>query len=519
MSLPRTRRDVLRDVGRGMFVASLGPAVAFDLGLTPAPAAEGADRLTFGDLDPLVNFIHETPPARILTKTVEKLNAGLDLRTLTAAAALANARAFGGEDYVGFHTLMALAPAYHMSREEKDPARKPLAVLKVLYRNATRLSEMGQTKAEVLKPILPSLSDNGLAKPDLRAAVRAKNADAAERAFARQCRSATPDAALDAVMEIVDDATEVHRIVLVSRAWDLLDFVGKERAETMLRQSIRYCVKTESTNPNPTVRDLRAMLPKLLDQYKLVEKPPGTKAADDAWVSKLAETIFRATPAGAAEAVAGALAEGFHPDEVGRAVAVAACELTLRDNGRYGNQVSPGKPAGSCHGDSIGVHACDSAHAWRTVAKAGGRRTAASSLVLAGYQVALDRGNRGGDFFNWQPYPRPEHVEKAATLAPDKLLAELGGAVRENDQGRAAAVAARLGDGHAAEAFALLRDFAVSEDGALHAEKYYRTTTAEAADARPGHKTRQLVALARVTASACGQPAPGMTEAKQLLKV
>ena len=38
-----------------------------------------------------------------------------------AAAALANARAFGGEDYVGFHTMMALSPSYAMS---KVPARE-----------------------------------------------------------------------------------------------------------------------------------------------------------------------------------------------------------------------------------------------------------------------------------------------------------------------------------------------------------------------------------------------------------
>jgi len=171
MSYQRTRREVLRDVGRGMFLATLGPAVSLDLGLAPAHADDGLDRLTFGDLDPLVNFIHETPPDKILAKAIEKLNAGLDLKTLVAATALANARAFGGEDYVGFHTLMALAPAYHMSAEEKDPARKPLAVLKVLYRNATRLSEMGQTKAEALKPV-PAVQDAKVARHSLKELVR-----------------------------------------------------------------------------------------------------------------------------------------------------------------------------------------------------------------------------------------------------------------------------------------------------------------------------------------------------------
>ena len=71
----------------------------------------------------------------------------------------------------------------------------------------------------------------------------------------------------------------------------------------------------------------------------------------------------------------------------------------------------------------------------------------------------------------------------------------------------------------AREVFALLRRYAVSEDGALHAEQFYRTTSEEFARTRPAFRWRQLVALARVTASAFGQPAPGMDEARKLLKV
>jgi hypothetical protein len=59
----------------------------------------------------------------------------------------------------------------------------------------------------------------------------------------------------------------------------------------------------------------------------------------------------------------------------------------------------------------------------------------------------------------------------------------------------------------------------VSEDGALHAEKYYRTASEEFARMRPTFRWRQLVALARVTASEHGQPAPGVAEACQLLGV
>jgi hypothetical protein len=65
----------------------------------------------------------------------------------------------------------------------------------------------------------------------------------------------------------------------------------------------------------------------------------------------------------------------------------------------------------------------------------------------------------------------------------------------------------------------MLLRFATSEDGALHAEKYYRTVSEEFAMTRPAFRWRQLVALARVTASEYGFPAPGYAQACELLKV
>ena len=65
----------------------------------------------------------------------------------------------------------------------------------------------------------------------------------------------------------------------------------------------------------------------------------------------------------------------------------------------------------------------------------------------------------------------------------------------------------------------MLLKFAVSEDGALHAEKYYRTVRTEFATTRKAFRSSHLVALARVTASEYGFPAPGYAEAKRLMKV
>src|SRR5437773_474895 len=437
MNAPRTRREFLAEVGRGMLVATVGYEMASELGLASTLTEETADKLTFGALEPLVCLMQETPVNGLLPRLVEQLRSGTDLRRLTAAAALANARTFGGEDYVGFHTMMALAPALHMAQEL--PAElQPLPVFKVLY-----------------------------------------------------------------------------------RAWDLLGLIGKEQAHTLLRQSVRYCVKAESWQRTSTWDEPRTLLPKMLEEHKLLGRLPGDRKAEDNWVEQMSQTIFKSTPEQAAEAAATVLAEGMSPAEVGEAITLAANQLVLRDMGRAPKDEVPGKPVGSVHGDSIGVHACDSANAWRNLARVSNARNCFASLILGAYQVALDRTGRGGDFLNWQPLPLARHLEQIKATDADGLLRETDEAIRGNLQAKASALVQRYGEsGHSPRLmFDLLLRYAVSEDGALHAEKFYRTVSEEFAATRPAFRWRHVVALARVTASEFGRPAAGMAEARSLLKV
>ena len=135
--------------------------------------------------------------------------------------------------------------------------------------------------------------------------------------------------------------------------------------------------------------------------------------------------------------------------------------------------------------------------------------------------MALDRTARGGDFFNWQPLPLAQHLGQIKATDPDALLREADEAIRGNLQGKASAVIHRYGElGHPPRpAFELLLRYAVSEDGALHAEKFYRTVSEEFAATRPVFRWRHVAALARVTASEFGRPAAGIAEARGLLKV
>src|SRR5258706_911235 len=219
--------------------------------------------------------------------------------------------------------------------------------------------------------------------------------------------------------------------------------IGKEQAHTLLRQSVRYCVKAESWQHTATWDEPRTILPKMLEEHKLLGRSPGDRKAEDAWVDQMSQTIFKSTPGQAADAVAAALAEGMAPAAIGEALTLAANQLVLRDMGRRPSEEVPGKPVGSVHGDSIGVHASDSANAWRNMARVANARNCFASLILGAYQVAHDRTNRGGDFLNWQPLPLARHLGEIKATEPDALLKEAEEAVRGNLQAKAAAVISR----------------------------------------------------------------------------
>jgi hypothetical protein len=517
MKTPNTRREFLAEVGRGMLVASVGYSVATELGLSPAVASEVNDRLTFGGIEPLVALMQETPVDQLAPKFVSQIRSGVPLQRLVEAAALANARTFGGEDYVGFHTMMALAPALHMSRELPTETQ-PLPIFKVLYRNTNRIQEKGGAKEEVLHKVDPAASAESACGEKIRELVHQKDVRAAEQALAAAAQHSAEDA-FNSVLYAVHDHTEVHRVVLPYRAWDLLGLIGKEQATTLLRQSVRYCIKAEGWEQSGRDTQPAALLPKLLEEHKLLSRGAGSRKADDAWVDQMSQTFFKSTPEQAAAAAAGALAEGFETDALGEAITLAANQLILRDYGRTPSQEVVGKPIGSVHGDSIGVHACDSANAWRNMARVANARNSFASVILGAYQLALDRVQRGGDFLNWQRLPHQRYLNEVKTTSQADILRDIEEAIRGNMQARVTALIQRYGElGHPERpVFDLMLKYAISEDGALHAEKFYRTVSEEFATTRAAFRWRHLIALGRVTASEYGRPAPGLAEAKALL--
>jgi hypothetical protein len=501
-----TRRDFLKQVGAGILVAGIGPSLNRDLGLTPVYGVDGDERLTFGALEPLVTLMQETPISKLQAAVVKKYKDGeASLRDLVAAAALANARTFGGEDYDGFHAMFALKPTLQIAGDLPE-ARRLLPILKVIYRNSARIQEFGGGRKEVLHPVQAgTLPEGRLPGEVLRDAIRANDLKAAETTFAAISRSGE---GFDPLQIALHESTEVHRVNIVYRAWSLLDIVGRENAHTMLRQSLHYFVTQDHGKNKDIFTGARILLPKLIDQYHLYDRPLGQRTLDDDGVERMSRTIFDSSPEAAAEAVAAALAEGIAADAIHEAISVASNQLVLRDEDAL------------AHGATIGVHSCDTVNALRNIGRVSEPRNVIAGVIAAAYYTASDsgRGNRKR-FLGWEAYPRASARAEVTSRDPQELLRDLDDAIRHKNQARATALVHQYGElnAPAAPVFSVLRTYVVSENGSKHGEKFFGTVTEEFGRARDRFRWRQLVGMARYAASMYGEPAPGQPEAKQLL--
>ena len=206
-----SRRQFLSEVGTGMLVAGIGSGLAADLGISTAFANEELAPLTFGSLEPLVDLMQQTSVEKLQPAVVEKIKGGTPLKTLVAAGALANARSFGGQDYIGFHTMMALMPAWAIATELPEQDR-PLPILKVFYRNTARMQATGD--GERLKKVTPAnFTDKLTNSQRLHREMCSANMQSAERTFAALAQGKRADT-FNALQYIVQDAPDVHRVTL-----------------------------------------------------------------------------------------------------------------------------------------------------------------------------------------------------------------------------------------------------------------------------------------------------------------
>src|SRR5262249_518161 len=157
--------------------------------------------------------------------------------------------------------------------------RQALPVLKVLYRNSAQIHKQDAHHKDVLTPIAAKESiDSDRSSELLRDSIRTVDWQSAESPFATIAPGPPAKAFNDLDLAIQYDA-DGHRVVLAWRSWAMLALAGEQFADTLLRQSVRYCLNVEQQlrDRNQPRSAIRELLPRLLDEHKLLNKPLGDR--------------------------------------------------------------------------------------------------------------------------------------------------------------------------------------------------------------------------------------------------
>jgi len=208
-----SRREFLADVGSGMLIDG-GVGVAGNLGISPSFAT--------ADFARSVGQMQDTASDELQPKLIKNVRAGdVSPKQLVATGTLANAEAFGGQDYVGLPMAVALLSALS---KQLPIDRQTLPVLKVRYRNSGQVQALRGAKARTLAPIgLPSLPADDNAGQHVRDTVRQGKMGEAEQTFASAKAIATLEI-LHILQYSVQGDINVPRFVLAHCAHRLVGF-------------------------------------------------------------------------------------------------------------------------------------------------------------------------------------------------------------------------------------------------------------------------------------------------------
>ena len=108
----------------------------------------------------------------------------------------------------------------------------------------------------------------------------------------------SPLDAFNALQPAIQDDLNVHRFVFAHRTYGLVGLLGEEYSYSMLRECVRLCRRSRTrTHQAQSCRvSHSALVPELLDQYKLDGKKTGKRDPGDAAVNDLCLAIYNGPP-------------------------------------------------------------------------------------------------------------------------------------------------------------------------------------------------------------------------------
>jgi len=377
-------------------------------------------RVQFSDaIEPLVQFIEDTPPGEILDRTLDKLRAGIPTQTMLTASALAVTRS------------TEMPPGHH------GGPLHPLAGLYAISKTVERL-EGEERFVPVLQHVAltnkhihhPAMGPYGLLEfePEDAGGVEATKAaflmavgrgewNKADHLYRWLWDHAPRIEAFDLLLSVAipKNFNDDHYFMFPGTVWRAFEtgVLDKEFFPVVMRPVVRFVTRSPVAPPNPIASPL-PQIEALIEEHQLLKRVYRQRSGEDetAVIGELGEAIaavdvFADIPVLMAKALAG----GISLEGAGEALSIGAAGLFLRSLG----------------GNPMDVHLHTSVNLRRYLLRLDGISLKNKLMLLLTWQSGPEIRSTQT---RMEPYPQPD-MEAVAALPP-RTQEELLDAIRHS---------------------------------------------------------------------------------------
>jgi len=377
-------------------------------------------RVQYSDaIEPLVQFIEDTPPAEILDRTLDKLRAGVSPQTMLTASALAVTRST--EMPPGHHggPLHPLAGLYAVSKlvERLEGEESFVPVLQHVALTNKHINHPAMGPYQLLEFAAEDAGGFEAAKAAYLIAVQRGEWNKGDHLFQWMWKNAPEIEVFDLLMSVAipKNFNDDHYFMFPGTVWRAFDkgVLDKDLLPILMRPVVRFVTRSPVAPNNPMPSPLPA-IEALIEEYQLLNRILRQRSGEDetAAIGELGEAIgavdvFADIPVLMAKALAG----GLSLEGGGEALSIGAAGLFLRSLG----------------GNPMDVHLHTSVNLRRYLIRLDGISVRNKIMLLLTWQSGPEIRSTAG---RMQPYPQPDKA--AIAKLPPRTQDELLDAIRHS---------------------------------------------------------------------------------------
>ncbi len=357
-------------------------------------------------IEPLVQFIENTPPAEILDRTLEMLRAGVPTQTMLTASALAVTRST--EMPPGHHggPLHPLAGVYAVTKlvERLEGEQKFVPVLQHVALSNKHIHHPAMGPYQLLEFAPEDGGGVEGTKEAFFAAVARGEWNKSDHLFQWLWDHAPHIEAFDTLMTaaIPKNYHDDHYFMFPGTLWRAFEkgAIDKQYLPQLMRPAVRYVTRNPVAPPNPMGSPLVG-IHRLIEEHQLLNRILRQRSGEDevAKIGALGEAIGRVdTFAEIPVMMTQALADGLSLEGGGEALSIGAAGLFLRSLG----------------GNPMDVHLHTSVNLRRYLLRLDGLSVHNKLLLLLTWHTGPEIRSTGG---RMQPAPQPD-MKAVAALPP-----------------------------------------------------------------------------------------------------